>query len=68
MVQSFGAGQIIWPHGMDVDSEGNVWVVDARAANGANELAENPSAAGKGHAVMKFSPTGELLMTLGTGW
>ncbi len=65
VVQSFGAGQIIWPHGMDVDSEGNVWVVDARAAN-ANELAENPSAAGKGHVVLKFSPQGELLMTLGT--
>jgi sugar lactone lactonase YvrE len=65
VVQSFGAGQIIWPHGIDVDSEGNIWVVDARAAT-ANELSENPSAAGKGHVVLKFSPQGELLMTLGT--
>jgi sugar lactone lactonase YvrE len=66
VVTSFGAGLIIWPHGMDVDSEGNVWIVDARAAN-ARELEANPNAAGKGHTVLKFSPTGELLMTLGTG-
>lgn len=66
VVQSFGADLIIWPHGMDVDSEGNIWIVDARAAN-SRELAENPDAAGKGHTVLKFSRTGELLMTLGTG-
>lgn len=66
VVQSFGADLIIWPHGMDVDSEGNIWVVDARAAN-SRELAENPDAAGKGHTVLKFSRTGELLLTLGTG-
>jgi len=65
VVASFGAGLIIWPHGMDVDSEGNVWIVDARVAN-ARELEANPSAAGKGNAVLKFSPQGELLMTLGT--
>ena len=66
VLTSFGAGLIIWPHGMDVDSEGNVWVVDARAAS-ARELEANPGAAGKGHTVLKFSPEGELLMTLGTG-
>jgi len=66
VVQSFGAGQIIWPHGMDVDREGNVWIADARAAN-AQELQQNPRAAGKGHTVLKFSPQGELLMTIGTG-
>jgi hypothetical protein len=65
-VMSLGAGQIIWPHGMDVDREGNVWVADARAAS-AQELERSPNAAGKGHAVLKFSPTGELLMTIGTG-
>ena len=65
VVESFGAGLIIWPHGMDVDAEGNVWVVDSRVAN-ARELAQNPDAAGKGSAVIKFSPTGEVLMVLGT--
>ena len=66
VVQSFGAGLIIWPHGMDVDREGNVWVVDARAAN-ARELQRFPNAAGKGHSVIKFSPEGEVLLTLGEG-
>ena len=65
VVESFGAGLILWPHGMDVDSDGNVWIADARSAN-ARELEANPAAAGRGHAVLKFSPTGELLMSLGT--
>lgn len=65
VVQAFGANQIIWPHGMDVDADGNVWVADARLAN-ARELEANPDAANRGNAVLKFSPTGELLMTLGT--
>jgi sugar lactone lactonase YvrE len=64
-VASFGAGQIIWPHGMDVDRQGNVWIADARAAS-ADELKKFPNAAGKGHTVLKFSPQGKLLMTLGT--
>ena len=65
VVESFGAGLIIWPHGMDVDGQGNVWIADARAAN-AQELERNPAARGKGHTVTKFSPTGEVLLVLGT--
>ncbi len=64
-VQSFGAGLILWPHGIDVDRQGNVWVADARSAN-EGELKKFPNAAGKGHAVIKFSPQGKVLMTLGT--
>ena len=30
LVKSFGAGKINWPHGIHVDTEGNVWVTDAR--------------------------------------
>ena len=29
VVQSFGSGLFIWPHGIDVDPDGNVWVTDA---------------------------------------
>lgn len=65
VVKSFGAGLIAWPHGMDVDSEGNVWVVDARSAN-QRELKNFPDETNKGHVVLKFSPDGELLLTLGT--
>jgi sugar lactone lactonase YvrE len=65
VVQSFGAGEITWPHGMDVDSEGNVWVADARSPN-ARELERTPNAPMKGHQVVKFSPTGDVLLVLGT--
>lgn len=65
VVASLGAGQIIWPHGMDVDAEGNIWVADARLAR-EQEIAENPEAANHGSSVLKFSPEGELLMVLGT--
>jgi sugar lactone lactonase YvrE len=65
LLTSFGGGMLIWPHGIHVDREGNVWVTDARAAN-ANELQDYPGESGKGHAVYKFSQGGELLMTLGT--
>jgi len=57
LLQSFGAGMIYWPHGMFVDKGGNVWVTDAVG------YGEQPE--GRGHVVLKFSPTGELLMTLG---
>src|SRR5690554_4025665 len=26
MVKSFGAGMVMWPHGIHVDFEGNVWI------------------------------------------
>ncbi len=65
VVTSFGGDMFIWPHGMHVDSDGNIWVTDARGAN-ESELEEYPDEVNKGHAVYKFSPEGELLMTLGT--
>jgi len=57
VLRSFGAGMIAWPHGMFVEPNGNLWITDASAA-GAEEL-------GLGHAVHKFSPTGQLLLTIG---
>ncbi len=54
LVKSFGAGKMNWPHGIHVDTEGNVWVTDARGGNG------------KGHQVHKFSPDGDVLLSLGT--
>jgi streptogramin lyase len=65
LLTSFGAGMFIWPHGIHVDREGNVWVTDARGASAA-ELERYPGERDKGHVVYKFSPQGELLMTLGT--
>ena len=53
LLTSFGAGMFVFPHGITVDKDGNVWVTDGQGANG------------KGHQVFKFSPKGKLLMTLG---
>jgi DNA-binding beta-propeller fold protein YncE len=53
-IRSFGSGMFVWPHGMHVDREGNVWVADARAEDN------------KGSVVVKFNPEGRVLMTLGT--
>ena len=60
VVESFGSGLFIWPHGIDVDSEGNVWVTDAVSDTNI------PAGDDRGHHVIKFSPTGDVLMTLGT--
>jgi sugar lactone lactonase YvrE len=65
LLHAFGAGIFVFPHALHVDPEGNVWVADSRTAT-PEELVRFPSAAGKGHAVVKFSPTGEVLLTLGT--
>lgn len=56
-LRSFGAGMIVWPHGIFVDADDNVWITDA--------VGYAPVPEGVGHTVMKFSSDGELLMTLG---
>ncbi len=56
-VKQFGAGKIVWPHGMFVDTDDNIWIADA--------VGYAPVPEGVGHTVMKFSPDGKLLMTLG---
>lgn len=67
-VTSFGKGLIMFPHGIHVDKDGNIWVTDGqdnqRRARGA--AADSPLPAKViGHQIYKFSPKGELLMTLG---
>ena len=53
---NFGADLFVTPHGIHVDSTGNVWVTDF-AGNDAGT---------RGHQVFKFRPTGEVLLRLGT--
>jgi DNA-binding beta-propeller fold protein YncE len=53
LLKSFGAGAVLFPHGLHVDREGNVWVTDGLGFKG------------KGHQVFKFSPDGKILLTLG---
>jgi len=52
-LRTFGAGMFVFPHGMHIDRDGNVWVTDADGKDG------------KGHVVVKFSPDGKVLLTLG---
>ncbi len=55
ILANFGAGVFVSPHGIHVDEEGNVWVTDFDVND----------AGTKGHQVHKFSPEGELLLSLG---
>jgi DNA-binding beta-propeller fold protein YncE len=63
-IRSFGGGIFVWPHGIHVDREGNVWVTDARAPS-ADDLKNFPGEDKKGSVVIKFSPEGKILMSLG---
>jgi DNA-binding beta-propeller fold protein YncE len=63
-IKSFGGGMFVWPHGIHVDRDGNVWVTDARVAT-PEELQKFPGEDKKGSVVIKFSPQGQVLMTLG---
>ena len=65
LLESFGAGMFVFPHKIYVDADGNVWVVDGRSAND-RERKKYPDDKPKGHVVVKFSPEGKVLMTIGT--
>ena len=53
LLKSFGRNMFASPHKMTVDGDGNIWVTD------------NASGPGLGQQVLKFSPDGKLLMSLG---
>ena len=61
---AFGAGMFVWPHGLHVDRDGNIWVADSRRPTEA-EVKAFPAEKNKGSYVVKFSPEGKVLMTIG---
>jgi sugar lactone lactonase YvrE len=72
LLASFGAGLAVFPHGIHVDREGNVWLTDGndnlprrRPGQPADAPLPAPPAKVVGHQVYKFSPDGKLLLTLG---
>jgi streptogramin lyase len=75
LVKSFGKGMLIFPHGIHIDRDGNLWVTDGqsnavsgRGGRGGSEgaaPAPPPAPATRGMQVYKFSPDGQLLLTLG---
>jgi DNA-binding beta-propeller fold protein YncE len=69
LVKSFGAGLLIFPHGIYVDRDGNVWVTDGQD-NGKRRQRGAPGPIGPdgatlGNQVYKFSPDGKVLLVLG---
>ena len=54
ILKQWGASMFVWPHCIDVDADGNVWVADARGEGD------------RAHQVIKFTPDGGVLMRLGT--
>ncbi len=54
LIRAIGADLFVFPHGITADQEGNIWVTDERGMTG------------KGYVAIKFSPTGQVLMMLGT--
>jgi DNA-binding beta-propeller fold protein YncE len=53
LLKSFGANMFVFPHSLFIDKDGNIWVADANGQDG------------KGQEVVKFSPDGKVLLTLG---
>jgi DNA-binding beta-propeller fold protein YncE len=53
LLKSFGADMFVFPHSLFIDKDGNIWVADANGQDG------------KGQIVVKFSPEGKVLLTLG---
>ena len=61
LLDSWGEGVFAAPHGFHIDPDGNIWATEA---NQHDEVLGVPVGA-RGHQVFKFSPTGEILMSLG---
>lgn len=53
LLKAFGAGMFIFPHGICIDKDDNIWITDGQGKNGI------------GHQAIKFSPDGKVLMRLG---
>jgi DNA-binding beta-propeller fold protein YncE len=56
VLRTWGDKMFVWPHGIRVDQEGNIWVTDG----------QNNKEGTNGQLVYKFSPDHRILMTIGT--
>ena len=77
LVKAFGEGMIVTPHGIFVDKDDNIWVVDCACTGGGGGVARCRGAVGGGAAGaaragraqgppgLQVQPDGKLLMTLG---
>src|SRR6185436_16609062 len=68
LVKSFGAGMVVFAHGIFVDRDGNIWVTDGndnQPQAGRGRAGAPPPVKGStsiGQQVIKFSPEGKVLM------
>jgi len=56
VLRTWGDKMFVWPHGIRVDQEGNIWMTDG----------QNNKEGTNGQLVYKFSPDHRILMTIGT--
>ena len=67
LLKRFGVGLFAHPHGFTVDRAGNIWTTDSNADETILGMpAKNEKGVPIGQTVLKISPEGKVLMTLGT--
>ena len=66
LLKSFGAGLFAYPHGFTLDGDGNLWATDVNDQETILGMpARNAQGVIMGQEVLKLSPQGKVLMTLG---
>jgi len=67
LLRSFGVGLFAHPHGFTVDKDGNIWTTDTNDEQTVLGIPAKDAKGGTlGQAVLKISPEGKVLMTIGT--
>ena len=67
LLRSFGVGLFAHPHGFTVDKDGNIWTTDTNDDETVLGMsAKNARGMTMGQTVLKISPGGKVLMTIGT--
>lgn len=67
LLKSLGVGLFAKPHGFTVDKDGNLWATDTNDEETILGMpAKNGQGATMGQQVLKISPTGKVLMAIGT--
>jgi NHL repeat-containing protein len=67
LLRSFGVGLFAHPHGFTVDKDGNIWTTDTNDEQSVLGMpAQDAKGGALGQSVLKISPEGKVLMTIGT--
>jgi 6-bladed beta-propeller len=66
LLKGFGSGLFAYPHGFTIDRDGNLWTTDVNDRETVLGMsAKNADGVVMGQEVLKLSPAGKILMTLG---